>query len=114
MFGIAQWRGLGVSDMLLLADVGGPQHAQPLSVGGHDSVLDSVVHHFHEMAGAIRTAVQVPLCGGPIRLLASGSTRYAAHARGQRLEDWVEPFDHIAFTANHHAVTPFQAPYTTA
>src|SRR2546422_2300971 len=114
MLGIAQRRGLGVNSMFFLADISGTQNAESLSVSGHDSVLDSVVYHLHEMAGAIWTAVQVPLFGGPIRLLASGRTRYAAHAWGQRREEWVESFDHIAFTADHHAVTPFQSPYTTA
>src|SRR5438552_13769154 len=97
--------------MLLLADIGGSQHAQSLGVGGHDSVLDSVVHHLYKMAGPVGTAVQVALFGGSLGRLASGCAWYVAHALRQRREDWIEPFHRIGFTANHHAVTSFQSPH---
>src|SRR5437667_4739111 len=41
--GIAQGCRLRVDGMGLLADVGGPEDAEALRVGGHDPVLDSVV-----------------------------------------------------------------------
>src|SRR5215470_18418009 len=53
VFGVAQWRRLSIDRVLVFADVGGTQHAQPLSVGGHDAVLDAVVYHFDEVAGTI-------------------------------------------------------------
>src|SRR5262249_55992190 len=71
MIWIAQWRGLGVNSLFLVADIGGTQNAQPFGVGGHDSVLDSVVDHLDKMAGAVWTTVQIPLFGGAFRLLPS-------------------------------------------
>src|SRR2546429_5273522 len=43
---------------LFLAHVGVAQDTQPLSIGGHEAVLDAVVDHLDEMAGAVGTAVQ--------------------------------------------------------
>src|SRR4030095_2258734 len=114
MLGIAQWRGLGVNSMLLLADIGGAQHAQPFGVCSHNSVLDSVMHHLHEVAGPARTAVQVALFGSPLRLLDSRRARDATCAGRERREDRIEMVNHIGLAANHHAVASLQSPHTTA
>ncbi len=100
--------------MLFLADVGGAQNAQPLGVGGHEAVLDAVVNHLDEMAGAVRTAVQIALLGGAVQLLASRSARRVARARRQRREDRIEMLDHVLFAADHHAVAALQAPDAAA
>ena len=47
-----------------LADVRVLEDVQALGVGGHDPVLDPVVDHLHEVAGAVGPAVQVALLGG--------------------------------------------------
>ena len=36
-----------------------PQQIESFGVGGHEAVLDAVVHHLHEVAGAARAAMQV-------------------------------------------------------
>jgi hypothetical protein len=47
--------GLGRARML--------QHVEPLGVGGHDSVLNGVVDHLDEVAGAVRAAMEVAALG---------------------------------------------------
>src|SRR5258705_314916 len=54
---ITQGRSLGVNLALALSDVGGAQHRQALSIGRHDSVLDAVVNHLDEVAGAVWSAM---------------------------------------------------------
>ena len=66
-FGFAQRRGLGVGRVLLLADVGVAQDVHPLRVRRHQPVLDSVVHHLDEVAGAVGPAMQVAVLGGAAR-----------------------------------------------
>src|SRR5438128_10888159 len=100
MLGVAQWRRLGVDRMLFLAHVGVAQDAEPLSVGGHEAVLDAIVDHLDKVAGAVGTAVQVTLFGGAIKFLASRRARDVARTRRQRREDWIEVLDHVLFAAN--------------
>src|SRR5262245_62445809 len=102
MLRIAQWCGLGVNPLFLLADIGGTQNAQPFGVSGHNSVLDSVMDHLHEMAGPVRTAVQVPVLGSPFSFIASWRAHDVACAWGQRLEDRIESFNHIRLRSEEH------------
>src|SRR5262249_18191640 len=104
VFGVAQWRCLSIDRVLVCADIGGTQHAQPLGVGGHDAVLDAVVHHFDEMAGAIGSAVQVTLLSGASNLFPPRRARDVAHAWGQTGKDGIEVLDYFLLAANHHAV----------
>ena len=99
---------------LLLADVGVLQDAQTLGVGGHDAVFDSVVDHLDEVAGSVRTAMQVALFGGAAQLLASGRARDVAAPGRKRGENGIEVLDHIRFAADHHAIAAFQAPDAAA
>src|SRR5271169_5044902 len=46
---VTQWRRLGIDRVGLFADIGGAQYPQALGVGGHDAVLDAVVHHLDKM-----------------------------------------------------------------
>ena len=39
-------------------------HIEAFSIGLHHAVFDSVVDHFHEMAGSGRSGMQVALFGG--------------------------------------------------
>ena len=115
MLGVTQRRGFRVGcDVCLLAHVGRAQDSQSLRVGRHDSVLHSVVHHLDEVAGAIWPAVKVALLSGALDLVPAGGARNVAHSGGERGEDWVETLDHLALATDHHAVTPFQAPHTSA
>ena len=63
VLGIAQRRRFGIDDAGFLADVGGFEDAQPLGIGRHHAVFDAVMHHLDEMAGAVRSAMQIALLG---------------------------------------------------
>src|SRR2546428_2126725 len=114
VFGVAQWRRLSIDRVFLLAHVGGTQHAQPLGVRGHEAVLDPVVHHFDEVAGAVWPAMEIPLLGGASGLFTPRRARYVAHAWSQRGKDWIEVFDYLLLATNHHAVPALQSPDATA
>ena len=90
VLGMAQRRRLGVDGPLRLADVGVLQDVQALGVGGHDPVLDAVVDHLDEVAGAGRPAVQVAVLGRSADLLAARRARDVAASRRERLEDRIE------------------------
>ena len=68
----------------VLADVGDLQDVESLGVRGHDPILDPVVDHLHEVAGAVRAAVEEARLGG---LLVPGrpGVRGAASTPGARV-----------------------------
>src|ERR1035441_4915105 len=90
MLRTAQWGGLGVNRVGLLADIGRANNIEPLGVSGHDAVLDAVVHHLDEVSATVRSAVQIALFGRTARLLASRCSRYVTDARRNGLEDGIE------------------------
>src|SRR5438128_5380849 len=100
--------------MFLLAYVGGAQHTQPLRVRGHDAVLDSVVNHFDEMAGAVWPAMQITLFSGASDPFTARRARDIAHAWSQPGKDWIEMLHYVLLAANHHAVTSLQSPDAAA
>src|SRR5260370_34774212 len=75
MLAVAQGRGFRVGGVILLPRVGIAQDAEPFRVGRHETILDAVVHHLHEVAGPARTAVQIALFGGAVELLPAWSAR---------------------------------------
>src|SRR5262249_38901732 len=89
------------------------QHAQPLGVGGHDAVLDAVVYHFDEVAGAIWPAMQITLLGAATNFFTPRRAWDVTHAWGQTGKDGIEVLDHRLFAANHHAVASLQTPDAT-
>src|SRR6202022_3968662 len=93
-----------------LSDVGVPQDAQSLGVSGHDAVLDSVVHHLDEMAGAVRSAVQVSLLGRAANGFPPRSAGDVAGAGRQLREDGIEVFHHRILAADHQAVPALPPP----
>src|SRR5262252_1609659 len=100
--------------MCLLADIGGTQYAQAFSIGGHDSILDTVVDHLYEMAGPVWTAIKITLLGCPFGLLAPRRARNVARAWCQCREDRIEMINYIRLAADHHAVASLQSPHTSA
>src|SRR5262249_20056003 len=124
---LAQRRDLGAGGGAAgLADAGVLEDVQALGVGGHDAVLHAVVDHLDAVAGARRSAVQVPprrrargrlvpaldpLAAGvsPLDLLDLRG-RDAAVARGDGLEDRAEALDGRLVAADHQAVAADQAP----
>src|SRR4029453_3731198 len=100
--------------MLLLADIGVAQNAHPFRIGGHDAVLDAVMHHLDEVTGAVRPAVEVSEFGGAADFLAPGRAWNISDTRRQRFEDRIE-VPHSAFRpADHHAVAALQPPHAAA
>src|SRR5262249_37304423 len=98
-----------------LADVGIPQDAQSLGVGGHDAVFDAVVDHLDEVAGAVRPAVQVTLLGGAADFFATGGTGdFIAPTRGERRKNRADVLYPSGVAANHHAVAALQPPGAAA
>ena len=85
VLGVAQRRRLGVDARALrLPTLARAQDAEALGIGGHEAVLDAVVDHLHEVAGAVRPAVQVALLGGAADRLAARGARDIAGAGRQR------------------------------
>src|SRR5215218_2173510 len=106
---VVERRRLGVGLALGLAGVGVLEDVQPLGVGGHHPVLDPVVDHLHEVAGAVRAAVEVAV-------LRRGGVAGAARGALGRLdpgskagEDRVEPLDCAIGAADHQAVAAIEA-----
>ena len=96
------------SDPGLLDDV------QALGERGHHAVLDPVVDHLHEVPGAGRAAVEVAVLGGDRVALAAGRALGRLDARGERLEERVEPPDGGVVAADHQAVAALEAEHAAA
>ena len=73
MLGMFERRGLRVGCTWIRAAIGMLEDVESFGIGRHDAVLDAVVDHLDEMAGAVRSAVQVALLGRAIGLLTTGS-----------------------------------------
>ena len=70
MLGVAQWCSFCIGRAVsLFADVSATQNRKPLRVCRHDAVLDSIVDHLDEIAGAIWAALQVTLFGHTVDLV---------------------------------------------
>ena len=87
----------------------------PSAYDGHQRVLDAVVHHLHEVAGAGGTAVEVShllgrgITGTPGRALAG-----RVEAGRERAEDRIEALDRRVGPADHEAVAAFEAEHAAA
>ena len=98
---------------VLRADVGVLQDVQPFGVGGHQPVLDPVVHHLHEVPGAGRAAVEVALLAGgaPPR----GRGALAASIPGAMVrEDRFEMRDDAVLATDHQAEAALEAEHAAA
>src|SRR5436309_11856663 len=96
------------------AGVGVLENVQALRVGRHQTVLDAVVNHLDEMAGAGGAAVKIALFGGATYFVASGSARNVATAGRQRFENRIEALYHVGFAADHLAIAALKAPDAAA
>ncbi len=110
VLGVPQRGGLGIGGPLPLAGVGMMEDVQPLRVGGHDAVLDPVVDHLDEVAGAGRPAMQVTVLGGAAGLLSTGRAGGRLDTRRERRKDRVETPDGRFVAANHQAVSTVHPP----
>ena len=87
---------------------------ETLGIGGHDAVLNAVVHHLDEVAGAARPAMQIALFGGAAYFFASGGAGNVADAWCDGFENRIKVFDGRGGAADHEAVASFQTPDTAA
>ena len=114
MLWFAQRRRLGVDLVHPFADVGGMQDAETLGIGGHQAVLDAVVHHLHEMPGPAWAAMEVTLLRRATEFFAAGRNRGVALAGCEGAEDGIQmPHGRIR-AADHHTVAALQAPHAPA
>src|SRR5437016_12448530 len=110
MFGIAQRGRFGVDLVGVLTDVGAAQDGHPLGIGGHQAILNAVVHQLDEVASTAGAAVEITLFGSATQLFSAGSSGDFTGAWSQGLENRIKPPDGLVRTADHHAVTALQAP----
>src|SRR5438270_907900 len=101
MLRIPQWRRLGIYFAFTLACVSAFQNTDTFRIGGHDSILDPVMDHLHEMAGAVRSAMEVTLFGRPAKFVAAGGARHLTTARRERGKNRVETLNYFYLAANH-------------
>jgi hypothetical protein len=85
-----------------------------LGVGSHDPVLDPVVDHLHEVAGAVGPAVQIAVLGGAgCAGVARGAGR-RVDARRDGGEDRVEVLHHLLLASDHQAEAPLEPEHAAA
>src|SRR5215471_19609512 len=96
----AERRGLGIDGVGALAHVGGAEHAQPLRVGSHDPVLDAVVNHLHEMAGAVGAAMEIPLLRGAADLVTARGAIDVARTGSEASKDGIEVLHHVGLATD--------------
>src|SRR5690348_7704251 len=99
MIRVAEWRRLGVSRASTQSRIGMPKNVEPFGIGRHQSVLDTVVNHLHEMTGTMIAAVKIAARGGarPVTTRREGG-EHRFNAREVR-----------TLSAHHEAVTAFEA-----
>src|SRR5258707_14234037 len=66
------------------------------------------------MTRPIRSTVQITKLSRAAELFPAGRAINLTSPRCESFKDWIEMFNHCGFTANHHAVTAFQAPNPAA
>jgi hypothetical protein len=97
---VLEWGGLGVHLSLPLSDVGIRDDVQPFRVRRHEAVLDAVVHHLHEVAGAVRPAVVIAVLGLARLARASRGAFRGLDSRRDRGEDGGEALDDVVLAAD--------------
>src|SRR6266702_3005868 len=114
VFRVAQRSGFRVGLAVGLAGVGVLQDVQALSVGGHQAILDSVVHHLDEVARAGWAAMEVSFLGRPANFIPPGCTGYVAATRCEGFENRIEALHDVRFAADHLAISSFEPPDAAA
>ena len=95
------------------------QDVEAFGIGLHQAVLDAVVDHLDEVAGAGRPGVDVAALGARIGVLAARRARDVAEPGARRLKIGSSRVDRLLRAADHHAVaalspqTPPEVPTST-
>ena len=87
---------------------------EAFAISLHHTVLDSVVHHLDEVAGAIGSAVQIAEVRGAAFGCAAGSNRNIARARCEGFENRLEMLERRGLRAHHQTVAPLDSPHAAA
>src|SRR5205823_179327 len=90
------------------------ENVESLRVGLHEAVLDAVVDHLDEVAGAGGTAVEIALFCRALHLFAAGRARDVAAAGSEDTKDRIQPFHRGLLTADHQAVSALETPDASA
>ena len=90
------------------------QDVQALGVGGHQAVLDAVVDHLDEVAGAAGAAVQVALLGGAAGRLAARRAGAAPMPGASAAKIGSSRRTGAPLAADHQAVAALEAPDAAA
>ena len=101
--------GLGVLLAVHRAGVGVLEHVQALGVGRHDPVLDAVVNHLDEVAGAVGSAVQIALLVHGRLALAAWRALRGVDPGGDGREDRLQVGEHLVLGADHQAEAALEA-----
>src|SRR5258708_31992419 len=111
---IAERRCLCIDFASSASRVGVLEDVESLRIGGHQGILDAVVHHFHEVPGARWAAMQVALFRGSRDFLPARCARNITAPRRKRLEDWIEMLDDLLLATDHLAIATLETPDATA
>src|SRR5262249_58249063 len=90
------------------------QNLESLRVGLHQAILDAVVHHLDEVAGAVRSRMNITTLGARIATVAAGRSRHVSNCRRKRGKNRVEAVGDLLLAANPHAVAALQTPDAAA
>src|SRR5262245_59378238 len=90
------------------------QNIEAFRVGLHQAVLDAVVDHLDEAAGAARPAVHIAVLDARVALAATRCRRNGTLARRQGAKDRIEALDGGFRPADHQAIAAFEAPTAAA
>ena len=99
---------LGAADVRMVQDV------EPFGIRRHQRVLDAVVHHLHEVAGADRAAVQIAHLFGRGITATAGSARRGTDTGRERREDRAQPVHRRFGPADHQAEPTVEPPHSAA
>src|SRR5260370_35035414 len=87
------------------------ENGQAFGVGGHQAVLDAVVYHLDEVAGAVRAAVVITFFGSSRHFVAGGRALIVAAAGRAHLENRIEALHDTGLATNHTATPSHLAPF---
>src|SRR5215471_12997912 len=90
------------------------EDVETLRVRLHQAILDPIVHHLHEMAGAVRPGMDVAAPDARVASVSAWGCRHVANSRREGAKDRVEAVDDLLFAADHHAVPALQTPHAAA
>src|SRR6266581_7218005 len=111
---MVQRPGFRVGLAIRFARVGVLENVEALCISGHQAVLDAVVDHFDEMAGARRAAVEIAFLGSAADFFASRSAVNIATTGRKRFENGIETLYDGCLAADHLTIAPLEAPDAAA